>query len=240
MKVSFAFLLPFVSLLLPTLSFACKCIVPTVPSALTDSDAVFRGKVIRELKATKVGEPTKAYVIQARRIYKGCAFEQGNRVVVTTSSSSASCGVTLEVNGTYVFSSATSTPIDAATKKKLGKKSTKITRAVSIVSCGYNRKWDEVPAADLTLLRNYDNDVCVPESCTAGADCLDSTKYYCDTGKCTAYDAPCPDGTTTVNCLADPCQVAKPCTTMDKCLSNYCGGCNAIFIDTTGTRVCVD
>ncbi len=32
-----------------------------------------------------------------------------------------------------------------------------------------------------------------------------------------------------VFCFADPCQVTKSCVQGAKCVSNFCGGCNALF-----------
>ena len=44
----------------------------------------------------------------------------------------------------------------------------------------------------------------------------------------------CPHGVSVVNCLIDPCQ-RKTCSDQKAtCVSNYCGGCNAVFYDYTG------
>lgn len=32
-----------------------------------------------------------------------------------------------------------------------------------------------------------------------------------------------------VFCFADPCQVTRSCVAGAKCVSNFCGGCNALF-----------
>ncbi|XP_072025365.1 kielin/chordin-like protein isoform X3 [Amphiura filiformis] len=58
----------------------------------------------------------------------------------------------------------------------------------------------------------------------------------------------CPDGTTPVNCFADPCTVTSCAAYPDAtCQANYCGGCNAEFSDTKGNpltpeqcKVCPD
>lgn len=39
----------------------------------------------------------------------------------------------------------------------------------------------------------------------------------------------CPDGSSPVQCLADPCRTSNRCNaTTEVCESNYCGGCNAV------------
>jgi len=51
-------------------------------------------------------------------------------------------------------------------------------------------------------------------------------------------EATCPDGTPLVYCFADPCQVNNcPAYPDATCISNYCGGCNAIFYDESGNEV---
>lgn len=57
-----------------------------------------------------------------------------------------------------------------------------------------------------------------------GKDELDflNARMICDgDGTCT-----CVDGTDPVNCLTDPCEVAR-CPADSQCVSSYCGGCNA-------------
>lgn len=225
MKILFAFLLALLSS--PTLSNACRCMVPTVQSALTNADAVFRGNVTRALKTDDGLQ--KKYVVSVKRVFKGCAFEAPQRIVVTTSSSSASCGVTLQLNTIYAFS-ASSTPIDDATKKQLGKNTT-VTQAVSIMTCNYNREWTSVPEEDKKALRAHNNQC--PTKCKTGSDCKD--KYYCDTGKCVADDAPCP--VIIGACIADPCSNTQACPGAT-CITTYCGGCLPLWIDANRTRVC--
>lgn len=57
---------------------------------------------------------------------------------------------------------------------------------------------------------------------------------------CCGEDCGCADGSPQVNCLVDPCEVTEPCDT-DKaltCVANYCGGCNAEFLDEQGALAC--
>ena len=48
-----------------------------------------------------------------------------------------------------------------------------------------------------------------------------------------ATQAQCPDGSSFVNCLMDPCRNNGPCSKNQTCKSNYCGGCNAICVNQT-------
>lgn len=219
-------------ILLPALALACKCKEPTLLTSLDDSDAVFRGSVIRALPSDEENQWNK-FVVQVKRVYEGCTFKQGDRVIVATSSSSASCGVDLETSKTYIFAGE-NIPMDSSTQIELGKR-TKISRAVSVNACGYTREWEAVSTDDKKLLRSHVNQC--PKSCDSGADCQDGNSYYCDTGKCVAYNAPCDKDTPIANCLVDPCTVST-CTENSQCFSNYCGGCFAIFVDSNGNRVC--
>jgi hypothetical protein len=49
---------------------------------------------------------------------------------------------------------------------------------------------------------------------------------------------PCKGGGQPVNCLARPCDVTTCDETFEYCLDDYCGGCNAVFLDSAGNRVC--
>lgn len=61
------------------------------------------------------------------------------------------------------------------------------------------------------------------------------TRYNCCGDECG-----CADGSAPVNCLVDPCDVTEPCETdnVAACVSNYCGGCNAEFVDLEGGLAC--
>lgn len=234
MKVQFSFAFYFGLLSFAKLSLACKCKEPTPQDSLINADAVFRGNVTRELKTNDDNQ--KMYVVTAWRAFKGCNFKGSNRtVIVTTGSESASCGVPLELNTNYVFSANIGMPMDAATRNQLGK-NTKISQVYSIFSCNYNRVWKSVPEVDKEVFRQHSNQCAATTTkCETGADCPDN--HFCDTGTCVAYDAQCPDGMPVGACIADPCEMSKPCTEA-KCHASYCGGCFAIFVDPTGTRVC--
>jgi hypothetical protein len=76
-----------------------------------------------------------------------------------------------------------------------------------------------------------------PSNCTSGANCRNGTQY-CDAGTCVAFPSlQCPKNDT-VSCLIAPCASIAPCVNNTKCYDDYCGGCNAIFVNSTGNRVC--
>jgi hypothetical protein len=225
-------LLPLLSLfsllLFPTPLSACRCIeAPTAALALEKTSHVVRGLVIRQLKTVN---GAVRYVVQVGKVFKGCAFDVSDRIIISTSTNS--CGVsTLVVGRTYVWSGS-STPINAATITLLGK-NTKITQDVSINLCSYFQEWQlGVLPEDKTLLRQYVNQCA---TCNVGKDCLDG--FTCDKGQCFDFSAPCPKDQPPALCPANPCNWAKPCTEA-KCVPYYCGGCRAIFVAPNGTRVC--
>lgn len=92
-------------------------------------------------------------------------------------------------------------------------------------------------------------DPCATASCPSFRDAT-CTSTYC--GGCFAHfffggnnvtndcepRTTCPDGSSMVQCLTDPC-VGKSCPefTDARCVSNYCGGCNHIFENADGRDV---
>ena len=61
-----------------------------------------------------------------------------------------------------------------------------------------------------------------------------STRESCCHGTCTCAEAD------RVACFADPCTVSSCNVEGAQCRANYCGGCNAEWIDSDGLRVCQD
>lgn len=57
---------------------------------------------------------------------------------------------------------------------------------------------------------------------------------------CRCKDPPkCPDGSQPVNCFADPClEQPTKCPDAIRCVSDYCGGCNAHYYDESGNEIC--
>ena len=49
----------------------------------------------------------------------------------------------------------------------------------------------------------------------------------------------CPDGSEPVRCFVAPCVVSRGCPAYPDatCIDNYCGGCNAVYVDADGEEV---
>jgi len=87
-------------------------------------------------------------------------------------------------------------------------------------------------------------------ACNTILDCKNPSNLYpsllcegsliCEKGLCgmNCNGSPCPDGQP-VNCFAEPCSVTKCDKPWVTCLNDYCGGCNAIFLDDAGGQVCL-
>jgi hypothetical protein len=217
-------------LLAPNSLLACKCKEPDAQSSLDNNENVFRGTAIRSLKSSNVETEAK-FVVQVGKVFKGCKLNAGERVVVTTGIDRSNCGVGLSLGANFVFSASAPTPVTPA--DNLGNR-TKITAVYTVNACNYNRDWKLVPDEDRKIFRTHQN-VCKPFACTTGADC--PSNHYCDTDICVSYDAKCPEGIMTPICADNPCLWSKPCTEA-KCIPSMCSGCQPVFIDPTGTRVC--
>lgn len=77
--------------------------------------------------------------------------------------------------------------------------------------CSGNSGWSEVSEEELQFLK---------------------TRYVCCGDACGCNDAP------EVQCLVDPCSVSGCNVEGAVCRANYCGGCNAEWIDPSGAWVC--
>lgn len=163
MKVQLSPIAAILSLLsFPLLSLACDC-MPPGPSALSclsdvDVNAVFRGKVAKELAKTADDDIyyTKKFVVRVWPVFKGCSFQDSDYIIVTTMSDAALCGINLEVAGNYVFSGYNA-PIDDSTLAQIDKlpwvATLNITQTVDVGSCNYHGKWDGVPEDEMRILR---------------------------------------------------------------------------------------
>jgi hypothetical protein len=219
-------------------SLACKCVQPTVESALNYAASTFRGKVIRELKPTGQNSDDlqqKGFVVRVTRIYKGCQFKFSERIIVTTNSDPASCGVNLAVDKNYVLSGDVLPLNSSALMQQFVNFPTNITSVVTAHACSFNQRWSLVSEYDKEQLRGYKNKC--RTICDTGKDCPNG--QYCDAKQCVTYNPPCPDDAPPAPCAADPCAVVAPCTQNTTCISYYCGQCTAIFVDDTKTRVCL-
>lgn len=84
---------------------------------------------------------------------------------------------------------------------------------IGIVLCDANLLWSELSDED----RHY----------------LD-TRVVCCGGECACIHDD------EVQCFVDPCQVSSCDVEGAECRANYCGGCNAEWIDVSGALVCTD
>jgi Tissue inhibitor of metalloproteinase len=214
-------------LALPALALACSCIAIDFESALTLTDSAWRGKVTRRLKNSN---NRRIYEVSVLRLYKGCNFKANDHIIVTTRTNSAACGIELKVNTTYSFTGYRST-MGNGIKNQLGSNPKKVSSVFGVTICDFVTKWTDVSEADKRLLNTFDNSKCVAK-CNVGGDC--PKDQYCDFGTCKSLTK-C--STPLVNCVAAPCSVST-CTAPSTCFDNYCGGCNAIFLDTANTRIC--
>jgi hypothetical protein len=74
----------------------------------------------------------------------------------------------------------------------------------------------------------------VTTACTGFLKCNDDHKCVRD---CSGQI--CPENNLLLNCEVDPCE-AIPCNEMfDVCIRDFCGGCQAIFLNLAGERVCL-
>lgn len=171
---------------------ACSCIAPSVESSyLGASDVGFV-----DVQYRYVFGDTRYYLGHVVRTFKGCLAE-GQRVILTTSASSASCGVELKL-GQYLING-------MAAGRFVG------TPVLSISLCSYDRLVSELSEHDRAFLEG--RMVCCGDACSCG------------------------DGSEPVQCFADPCAVAPPCSE-GECVANYCGGCQAEFYDSSGAPAC--
>ncbi|MCU0662237.1 MAG: hypothetical protein MUC50_07915 [Myxococcota bacterium] len=79
---------------------------------------------------------------------------------------------------------------------------------IFVHSCDYNRLYSSLTDDDFDYL---------------------SSRYNCCGDSCA-----CTDGSQPVNCFADPCSVSTCGDPEATCTSNYCGGCNAEWLDARG------
>ena len=93
---------------------------------------------------------------------------------------------------------------------------------------------------------------CLPAGyCAVNADCVNPTNVFssntCDgffscnvDGYCAkrCSETGCPVGRPPVDCAEDPCKTTQCDEEHVSCVPNKCGGCNAIFFNAAGERVC--
>lgn len=175
---------------------ACRCPQPELTHSYARSDVAFRGTI---MFAIQFQQEIFALAAVDQR-YKGCEDpDQPGYEWLSTSASSASCGVSFQVGQQQIYF-ANQDPVHSW--------------AYSTSTCAGNR--------DPSSLNVFEQDF------------LDSRPLFCDGG------VQCSDGSRPFNCFADPCQVSEPCDdpTIVRCVSNYCQGCRAEYVDASGALRC--
>jgi len=87
------------------------------------------------------------------------------------------------------------------------------------------------------------------KTCGNRLDCLNPNNRFitprclgrirCNNGVCSKKCGnPCTKKKPQTSCFAPPCDVTKCNEPWENCVNDFCGGCNAIFIDSAGRRVC--
>jgi hypothetical protein len=156
---------------------ACKCLPPTVESSYNNSSDVVRARVLSKVQA---GDTTR-FRARVQRTFKGC-LTPSQIVVLTTPSSSATCGAQLQVGGSYLIHG------DAA-GSYLG------LSQLAINSCDFNRLFASLTAHDRAFLDG--RTVCCGARCT----CADGTRpVNCFVDPCQVAPE-CPEG----ECVANYC-----------------------------------
>jgi hypothetical protein len=89
--------------------------------------------------------------------------------------------------------------------------STGTTTTLQVGLCDANSVWSQLSAEHLAFLQ---------------------TRFNCCDGKCACV------ASDLVQCFVDPCEVSTCDVEGAVCYSNYCGGCNAEWIDPSGALVC--
>ncbi|XP_071941274.1 neurogenic locus notch homolog protein-like [Antedon mediterranea] len=92
----------------------------------------------------------------------------------------------------------------------------------------------------------FTGDLCQYVECPTSTPCLTAKCAHgfivdtngCQTCNCLPGPKPCPQDVQVYNCFVNPCDTAVcPANSDAICIANYCGGCNAVFYDTSGVEV---
>ena len=214
---------------------------PTAANALNSTTAsIFTGTVLSQKKPLDKEKQEIISIVSIDRLIKGCSLKKSERIVVTTASSSAGCGVNFTVGESYFFTGDIEKLDTDLLLKTYGLNFKKpIKSTVHASSCSFNILKQDVTTKDRAMLVEYGKtkNIC-PIKCNIGTDCL-SRDYFCDSGYCKLFAQQCPPDIPLVQCFADPCAVTTPCSDNLQCTRDYCGTCTAIFTDANRTRTCL-
>jgi hypothetical protein len=226
---------------------ACSCLAPDMNRSYDNADQVVHVRVLGSLGVA--GGQRRYLGVTVKQAFKGC-LANGSLVVIQTASDSAACGMTLQAGTDYLLHGVNNGRSFGLPVLRVG-------------LCDANSEWSALESAHLEFLNTRYNccgdkcgcvgsqivecfaDPCQVSTCDVeGASC---NSNYC--GGCNAEwtDAtgarvclPQPAGCDNpVQCLVDPCQVSSCDVPGATCTADYCGGCNAIWTDASGARVCL-
>ena len=196
----------------PAQADACSCMPPSLANSFQDSDHVVRVRVQKKKTLNLALFSKTVYIARVVKSWKGCT-QKKQLVRLATPSSSAACGVTLQVGGQYLVTG------DSGGKK-----------VINIHACGYNTPWKSLTAEDHAYLGS--RMVCCDDECACG----DGTQpVLCFVNPCEF--AQCDDGECVPNycggCNAEfydnegypvcgSCQGDNDCEENQTCDAGYC------------------
>jgi hypothetical protein len=143
-------------LFLPPLVVSCDCFPMSVQRSLTLVDNVFTGRVERRLSNV---EWDAVYIVQVHRMQKGCSITASNQVIVRTARESSVCGVTFNVNSSYLFSGWNSSILDGI-RQQIGTIDSSTCQAVRVDQCSVNVPWTSVSTETLQALNQLNASQC--------------------------------------------------------------------------------
>ncbi len=203
--LSIAFALPLLALAAARPAEACSCLPPDLARSYNQSTDVLRARVLREFEFPG----WRFYLARVRTIYKGC-LEPGQWVFLTTSASSAACGIRLEPGGDWLLTARASRPGS---------------RVLAVDLCGFNLPFEALTPTQIEFLDTRFN--CCGDRCS----CVNSEPVLCFADPCQI--ATCPAG----ECVSNYCggcraeffdasgaAVCQPCARGEDCgFDQRCG-----------------
>jgi hypothetical protein len=197
-------------LLVPSSAHACSCVLPTVESSYDNSDDVIEARVLLSLP---VGDE-RWLVARVQATFKGC-LEERELVLLTTPSSSAACGATLQNGQTYLVNGTSDGSALGIDRLLIG-------------LCGYNPPLTELTPRDQAFLAG--REVCCGGecSCANGEQPVQCFAQPCSVAPACAEAAVCVDNYCG-GCNAEfrdafgnaVCQASSPCSSDVNCAADH-------------------
>jgi hypothetical protein len=225
---------------------ACSCLPPDMNRSYDNADQVLHVRVLGSLGAA-AGQ-RRYLAVTIKQAFKGCLGD-ASLVAIQTASDSAACGMSLQAGKEYLLHGKNNGSILGVPVLRVG-------------LCDANSEWSALETAHLDFLNTRYN--CCGDKCgcvgSQQVECFvdpcqvstcDVEGATCNANYCGGCNAEWTDATgarvclpkpatcdNPVQCLVDPCQVSSCDVKGATCTADYCGGCNAIWTDPNGTRVC--